>query len=196
MNKEIVSLVQKHTKDTGVDPALVLSIMQVESGGNAYAVRYEQNYRWTLPQAKRPATCSQNTETVMQKTSWGLMQIMGAVAREYGFTDWLSKLVDPDVNIAIGVAYLVGLSKRFVKNFGVDGVIAAYNAGSPRVESDGKFFNQKYVDCVKKAMGDMKALVSENIPSTPQAAGKKSSTKVAEAPAAGETERIKKEAKK
>lgn len=189
MNKEIVSLVVKHTKDTGIDPALVLGIIQTESGGNPYAARYEQNYRWTLPQAKRPATCSQNTETSMQKTSWGLMQIMGAVAREHGFTDWLSMLVTPDVNISLGVKHIQKLMTRFQEKYGIDGVIAAYNAGSPRVEADGKFFNQKYVDAVKKSTDDLKPLLAGD---APKPATKKGNAKAAETPPADEAEQANK----
>ena len=149
MDANIVSLALKHTKDTPIPPALVLGIIETESNGNPHAARYEQNYRWTLPQAPRPGNCTQNTETVMQKTSWGLMQIMGAVAREHGFTGWLSALTGPEQNVIVGLIHLVKLHKRFFEKYGMDGVVAAYNAGSPRFEEGGKFVNQKYVDLVK-----------------------------------------------
>lgn len=149
MDANIVSLVVERTKEGPIPPALVLGIIETESGGNPCAARYEQNYRWTIPSARRPGNCTQNTETVMQKTSWGLMQVMGAVAREYGYSGWLNSLTDPETNITVGVTHLEKLHKRFFKKHGMGGVIAAYNAGSPRVGTDGKFVNQKYVDLVK-----------------------------------------------
>lgn len=161
MNREIAELAIKHTGGTEISGALVLGIIEVESGGDRYAARNEQNYRWTVPQAKRPAVCTQGTEVVFQKTSWGLMQVMGAVAREHGFTGWLPELTDPDTNVAMGVKHLVKLKNRFGEKHGMDGTIAAYNAGSPRFGTAGKFVNQAYVEKVKQAAAKYEAQIAE-----------------------------------
>jgi len=46
------------------------------------------------------------TELLGQQTSWGLMQIMGATARERGFRGWLTELCDPATNLEWGCRHL------------------------------------------------------------------------------------------
>jgi hypothetical protein len=50
------------------------------------------------------------------------------------------------------------LKNKFRKygNQGLDAVIASYNAGSPRLNSKGKFYNQGYVDKVKEYLKKIK----------------------------------------
>lgn len=144
-----------------IPPELILAIIEVESNGQPYAARINPTYAYTMPQARRPAICNMDTELYMQRTSWGLMQIMGATARSVGFDGWLPELAEPHVNIQVGVAIIGNLMTRHQKKYGVAGVIAAYNAGSPRVRGDGKFINQGYVDKVMKAMEKYKAVVDE-----------------------------------
>jgi soluble lytic murein transglycosylase-like protein len=82
---------------------------------------------------------------MLQKTSFGLMQVMGAVFREYGFEGWLSQIVtSPELQLEFGCKHL---SKK-IRRYGKESGIAAYNAGSPRRKPDGKFVNQYYVDNV------------------------------------------------
>jgi hypothetical protein len=114
-----------------------------------------------MPQARFPSDCTLNTEILMQKTSWGLMQIMGATARSVGFDGWLPELTDAKTNVRTGTAYLALMMGRHYKRHGLPGVIAAYNAGSPRTRPDGKFVNQSYVDKVLKAMEKYKPIVEE-----------------------------------
>jgi len=46
------------------------------------------------------------TEAYARGMSWGLMQVMGQVARENGFTDhYLSGLCDPAAGVDLGAAY-------------------------------------------------------------------------------------------
>lgn len=144
-----------------IPPELILALIEVESNGQPYAVRIHPVYPYTVPQARRPPACSMDTELYMQRTSWGLMQIMGATARSAGFEGWLPELVEPHVNLEIGVAHIGNLMSRYRNKHGVDGVIAAWNAGSPRKNPDGKFINQAYVDKVLKAMEKYKTVVEE-----------------------------------
>ena len=103
------------------------------------------------------------TELLFQQTSWGLMQIMGAVARERGFRGWLTELCDPQVNLEWDCRHLrwmldhpldYGLSiaqgPAVLKGTLAD-LAAAWNGGA-RVVMDGKYKNQPYVDRVVKAM--------------------------------------------
>lgn len=98
-----------------LEPSLIAAVIYQESGGNPLAVRYEPAffYRYVEPLGKGelpghvPTSCSLATEKNLRATSWGLMQIMGETARERGYTgEFLTGLLDPAVNISIGVEYL------------------------------------------------------------------------------------------
>lgn len=118
---------------------LIRAIIKVESGGNPWAIRYERNF-YTLYIVRMDispiAPCSLYTEKVSRSTSWGLMQVMGQVARERGFAaPFLSILCQPDIGIDYGcrqLAYLVG---RFKVSDSWDPVIRAYNGGNPRADN-------------------------------------------------------------
>jgi soluble lytic murein transglycosylase-like protein len=143
----------------GVDPFLIAAICQQESSGNIYAQRFEPNYRWyyEVDSCARRIRCSVSTETAGQQTSYGLMQVMGAVMRENGFAGWFGQAFDPYTNIEYGAKHLA----KFLKKYDPPSAIASYNAGSPRYIAGNKFFqNQKYVDAVleywSQAKGDPK----------------------------------------
>ena len=87
------------------------------------------------------------TERVGQMCSWGLMQVMGAVAREYGFKGYFPQLCDPVVGLRYGCLHVT----KFRAKYGQwSDVIAAYNAGSPRREPTNpwSYVNQFYVNKV------------------------------------------------
>jgi len=130
----------------GLDKNLLTAIIQTESAGNPWAVRYEPNWKYFFkPEvAYLKAKTSLDTERTLQACSWGLVQIMGSVARELGYTEELPKLCQEDVNILYGAKKLASLSKKHQGN----DLIASYNAGQPRIMSNGKYFNQAYVDKV------------------------------------------------
>lgn len=138
----------------GLPVALVEAIVEVESGGIPWAMRIELDYRWTLPKAKRPGNCTQSTEDVLQRMSIGPMQVMGAVARELGHTGWLGELCDWPVGLAYGCKHLANLRARYFGRYSWPGVIAAYNAGSPRKsERSGLWVNQAYIDKILEQLG-------------------------------------------
>ena len=90
------------------------------------------------------------TERIGQMCSWGIMQVMGAVAREHGFTgkpsDFPKLCTIPD-GLLYGCLHLVKFRARYSA---WPDVIASYNAGSPRrsLGPDGPYMNQSYVDKV------------------------------------------------
>ena len=130
------------------DPYLVAAFCEVESGFNTYAIRYEPHYRWLVGENLSP------TEEISQKTSWGLMQVMGAVARERGLrSKYLSALTEPKIGIRFGCAHLAWFRDK--KGYSGDDMIAAYNAGSPR-KKNGIYVNQGYVDKVNRCFQEMK----------------------------------------
>lgn len=107
---------------------------------NPWAMRFEPGFRWFVGNVDAMSATERNG----QQTSWGLMQVMGAVAREYGFTGWFPKLCDPSLGVHYGAQHL----KKFYARYGNwHDTIASYNAGSP-VKIDGRYRNQAYVDRV------------------------------------------------
>jgi soluble lytic murein transglycosylase-like protein len=101
-------LVSGMSKRYGVDADLVDAVIHVES-------RYKAH-------ARSP------------KGALGLMQVMPATGRRYG-VDNPSHLLDPVVNVGVGVRYLRDLHEMFGGR--VDLVAAAYNAGEGSVQRYG-----------------------------------------------------------
>jgi hypothetical protein len=82
--------------------------------------------------------------------SYGLMQILAGSGGPFPAVR-PDDLLDPSTNITLGSTFLVDLLRRY----GSPGAIAAYNAGSPRLNSAGQYVNsrgdtmvQAYVDSV------------------------------------------------
>ena len=146
-------LINQYSESFDLDPHIVASIAQVESAGNGFAMRYEPGYRW-LYEVKQCAKLMRDTvfsrtaytdqtEEQLQKFSWGLLQIMGAVAREHGLDEPMPVLLDIDANLFYGCRYLYHLKTRYKGN--MVKAIAAYNAGSARYDNSGKLVNFDYV---------------------------------------------------
>ena len=139
----------------GLAPVLVAAIVQTESAGNPWATRFEPDFLNSYVDAapRRFGAVSVQTERMCRAISFGPMQIMGQVARERGFTGvFLTELCDSETGLEYGCRHLAALRDRYLALWGLDGVIAAYNAGSPRRDSWGNFVNQSYVDTVKRNM--------------------------------------------
>lgn len=134
---------------------LVAAIIEVESGWDTYAMRYEPVFaaRYITRELVQPrGVCTRLTEELSLAMSWGLMQIMGQTARELGFDrPYLAALCDPAPGIEYGCRLLRQKWQRYAKEYGVGGVISAYNAGKPRTNDRGQWVNQDYVDKVKSA---------------------------------------------
>ena len=160
-NAALMGLIVSTARGAQVPPELVLGIIEAESGGGPHATRVHATYPYTMMQAKRPAGCSVDMERMCQKTAWGLMQVIGATARELGFDGWLSELVSPETNIRLGIEFLRRKMSQYFERDGIEGVAAAYNGGAPRRRPDGKFVNQSYVDKVMEAAKRFEAVVSK-----------------------------------
>lgn len=133
----------------GIPPAMLCAIIEIESGWDPWAVRHEPGYKYLV--AYKHALVTDDTERIMQQTSWGLMQLLGATARELGYVEpYLSGLCLPQTNLRWGCTFLAHLYKRH-KNW--NDAISAYNQGWPRRDpASGLFLNQGYVDKVIGAM--------------------------------------------
>ena len=143
-------------KAFGVDSSLIAAIVMKESSGNRFASRYEPIFRyiWETETCAKRLKCSEDTEIIGQKTSYGLMQIMGSVAREWGFLGWFGELYEIETNLNFGIKHL---RQYLLKYPNVSDAISSYNQGSPRRGSDGLYLNQKYVETVllfKKQLED------------------------------------------
>lgn len=86
----------------GLEGALVCAVVEQESNWAPWAIRYEPAFqeRYVEPQNLG------ETETVARSISWGLMQLMGEVARELGFSGKLASLCDPDTGLDYGCRHL------------------------------------------------------------------------------------------
>ena len=102
--RDYTTLIEETAYRESVPPYLVAAIMSVESNFNARAVS--------------------------NKGARGLMQVMPATARRFGFD--AQRLHDPVHNIAAGATYLRWLLERYDGD--LDRVLAAYNAGEGAVD--------------------------------------------------------------
>jgi len=104
---QLLLLARKAAIAQSLDPALVCALVEQESGWNPWAIRYEpaffSKYVATLYTNNKIAA----TEAYARGFSWGLMQVIGQVAREFGFDAlFLSALCDPEQGLAVGCKVL------------------------------------------------------------------------------------------
>jgi soluble lytic murein transglycosylase-like protein len=104
---QLLVLARKAAAAQSLDPALVCAVVEQESAWNPWAIRYEPLFF-----AKYVASLYTNnkisaSEAYARGFSWGLMQVMGQVARESGVDAlFLSALCDPEQGLAIGCKVL------------------------------------------------------------------------------------------
>ena len=97
---KFAALIQRAARETGLDPAFIQAVIRVESNFNPRALS--------------------------KKGAQGLMQLLPALARQYGVKD----AFDPAANVLAGSRYLKKLQDRFGS---LEKTLAAYNAGPSRV---------------------------------------------------------------
>jgi soluble lytic murein transglycosylase-like protein len=111
---------------------LVAAVILQESRGDAFAIRYEPLFFVRYIDGKKlnhyvPKTISPTTERHSRAMSWGLMQIMGETARQFGFDgESLAELVEPETNIEIGCRIL---SRHSEKTADMEATLLRYNGG-------------------------------------------------------------------
>ncbi len=161
----VASVATAHALDVG----LVQALVQVESGGQPWAWRPEPGYRWLWDVQRggpfkaqahefdaahapkdfpAPPGVSADAEWWGQRASWGLMQVMGAVAREQGFDGrFLSALCDPETGLTIGCRVLVARLRAVGGD--VDAALAQYNGGPAGNQPGRPLRNAAYVSKVR-----------------------------------------------
>lgn len=104
---QLVALAHQAATAYSLDPALVCAVIEQESAWNAWAMRYEPAFFAKYVAGLYTNNKVSASEAYARGFSWGLMQVMGQVARETGFdAPFLSELCDPEKNIAIGCKVL------------------------------------------------------------------------------------------
>ena len=147
---DLRALIKSIARDFDLPWEMVEAIAVTESSLNPYALRYEPQYKYLYLLDER-STLSP-TERIGQMCSWGLMQVMGAVAREHGFKGYFPQLCDPVVGLRYGCLHVT----KFRAKYGDwHDVIAAYNAGSPRRTDLNVYVNQFYVNKVLTAWNQL-----------------------------------------
>lgn len=150
--QELVKIADRISERFGVPSSWVKAIIRKESSWIPQTLRYEPKYKYLVsPESySKINRITLDTELVCQKISWGLGQVMGAVAREFGHGGLLTELLTPEVNIEYMCLLLRDL--RNTSSF-PDDVFAMYNGGRgalyARDKTTGLYPNQPYVNSIK-----------------------------------------------
>lgn len=100
---DLIALAQRTAARYSLSPELICAICEQESSWCPFAIRYEPAFmsRYVAPLFTNNTIDA--TEAYARAMSWGLMQVMGQVAREFGFDGrFLSELSDPVAGVEIG----------------------------------------------------------------------------------------------
>lgn len=123
---------RKWGKQTDLPPALILAVIQQESGGNPLASRHEPRYLEQYGNTDKFKNIVERTMLYPQDiaTSYGLMQLMvptawGYLSSYHKDNNVIKILLDPDLNIRYGAAHLSAL---FKKHGSIKGAAGRYNA--------------------------------------------------------------------
>ncbi len=104
----LIALARQKAAGHQLYPELVCAVCEQESAWNPWAIRYEPAFyeRYVAPLWERGAVPTR-TEAAARAFSWGLMQVMGQVAREAGFAgSSLAELCHPAAGLEVGCRVL------------------------------------------------------------------------------------------
>lgn len=154
VSPELRKIIEQKAAEFEIDPDLIESCVIHESSGNPQATRYEPAFynNYIQPMVSKGIVTPEEGKN--RATSWGLMQIMGETAREYGFKGEFVDLFDPATGLQWALLYFKHQLTRY-KDQGEDYAIAAYNAGSAKLDGN-KFRNQVYVDRTRELLKQIK----------------------------------------
>jgi soluble lytic murein transglycosylase-like protein len=126
---EMINLARRIGARHGIEPQLVCAVIEQESAWNPWAVRYEAGFLSRYVAPLHTAGKLSATEAYTRSMSWGLMQVMGQVAREHGFAaSSLAELCDPATGVEFGCRIL---AERLARAKGdVPAALLAWNGGT------------------------------------------------------------------
>jgi soluble lytic murein transglycosylase-like protein len=126
---QLLTLAHKCALAQSLDPGLVCAVIEQESAWNPWSMRYEPAFftKYVAPLYTNNKVSA--SEAYARGFSWGLMQVMGQVAREAGFDAlFLSALCDPEQGLAVGCKVL---RRKFEANAGdTTRALLAWNGGA------------------------------------------------------------------
>jgi soluble lytic murein transglycosylase-like protein len=139
---ELLKMAQAAAAQHQLDPAIVSAIVEQESDWDTYAIRFEPQFfakyvapLFTSNRITPHEGVTVNTETQGRAFSWGLMQVLGQVARENGFDGkFLSEICDPLVGLDVGCkvfAHKLAMNQGNYRN-----ALLAYNGGAAKSYPD------------------------------------------------------------
>lgn len=141
--KTINQIIKENSKTFDISEELIKSIILQESSLKVWVTRYEPNFFIKYIQNRKtsdlkghfPRFISKDTEFNQRSTSFGLMQIMGQVAREMGYSkDSLIELVKPELNIYFGCKFFRRLLD--IKNNDIRKALLNWNGGGNKYYPD------------------------------------------------------------
>lgn len=167
--RELADLVTVPAERHGVPADVMVALILQESGGDPWAWNPEPRYRWfwdlRLNKPFRTVDPSEiasqfppsdfysmrgtdpDQEWWAQQASFGLCQVMGAVAREAGFGGpFLTALCDPETNVEYGCRKF-GADLRWAKG-DVRSALASFNGGRKGNAPGAQLRNAAYADKV------------------------------------------------
>ena len=104
---QLLILARQAATAQSLDPSLVCAVIEHESAWNPWAIRYEPAFFSKYVASLYTNNKVPATEAYARGFSWGLMQVMGQVAREVGFDAlFLSALCDPEQGLDVGCKVL------------------------------------------------------------------------------------------
>ena len=131
--EELIALAVQTARAYELDPRLVCAVCEQESSFNPFAIRFEPAF---LSRYVLPLNLGSRTEETARAFSWGIMQVMGQVAREHGFKgQFLSMLCEPVAGLDIGCRVL--RSKLNSHPSTVTAGLLAYNGGGNKEYATG-----------------------------------------------------------
>lgn len=141
----ILDTINKYSAAYNISSKFLLALIETESGFNPYAFRYEPNYRWVYPvdPIAKKLNITKESALIMQKCSYGLCQIMGAVFYEFNFIISQAEMYNIDTNIKCACMILGRRKDRYnISNDRPDQLYDVYNSGKIN-DKDG---NQANID--------------------------------------------------
>ncbi len=127
---QLVLLAHDAARAHSLWPELVCAVVEQESSWDPWALRYEPAFYSKYVQTQLACgVITHETEARSRAFSWGLMQVMGQVAREHGFSgSSLASLCDAATALEIGCRVLA--SKLAAAEGNVARALELWNGGT------------------------------------------------------------------